>query len=27
VTCGDSTDDAEAELPREIAAHVFVSRP
>lgn len=27
VTCGDSTDSAEADLPREIAAHVFVSRP
>jgi DtxR family Mn-dependent transcriptional regulator len=27
VTCGDSPDGAEAELPREIAAHVFVSRP
>jgi len=27
VTCGDSTDDAEAVLPPEIAAHVFVSRP
>jgi DtxR family Mn-dependent transcriptional regulator len=27
VTCDDSADGAEAELPREIAAHVFVSRP
>jgi DtxR family transcriptional regulator, Mn-dependent transcriptional regulator len=27
VTCGDSADGAEAELPRQIAAHVFVSRP
>ena len=27
VTCGDSTDCAEVDLPREIAAHVFVSRP
>jgi DtxR family transcriptional regulator, Mn-dependent transcriptional regulator len=27
VTCGDSPDGAEAELPRQIAAHVFVSRP
>jgi DtxR family transcriptional regulator, Mn-dependent transcriptional regulator len=27
VTCDDSVDGAEAELPREIAAHVFVSRP
>ena len=26
VTCDDSADGAEAELPREIAAHVFVSR-
>jgi DtxR family transcriptional regulator, Mn-dependent transcriptional regulator len=26
VTCGDSADGAEAELPREIAVHVFVSR-
>jgi DtxR family Mn-dependent transcriptional regulator len=26
VTCDDSVDGAEAELPREIAAHVFVSR-
>jgi len=27
VTCGDSADGAEAELPRQTAAHVFVSRP
>jgi DtxR family Mn-dependent transcriptional regulator len=27
VTCGDSADGAGTELPREIAAHVFVSRP
>jgi DtxR family Mn-dependent transcriptional regulator len=27
VTCDDSADGAEAELPREIAEHVFVSRP
>jgi DtxR family transcriptional regulator, Mn-dependent transcriptional regulator len=27
VTCGDSADGSEAELPRDIAAHVFVSRP
>ena len=27
VTCGDSPDGAETKLPREIAAHVFVSRP
>jgi DtxR family transcriptional regulator, Mn-dependent transcriptional regulator len=27
VTCDDSADGAETELPREIAAHVFVSRP
>jgi DtxR family transcriptional regulator, Mn-dependent transcriptional regulator len=27
VTCDDSVDGAETELPREIAAHVFVSRP
>jgi DtxR family Mn-dependent transcriptional regulator len=27
VTCDDSADGAGAELPREIAAHVFVSRP
>ena len=27
VTCDDSVDGAEAELPREIAEHVFVSRP
>jgi DtxR family transcriptional regulator, iron-dependent repressor len=27
VTCGDSTDGAEADLPRDIATHVFVSRP
>jgi DtxR family transcriptional regulator, Mn-dependent transcriptional regulator len=27
VTCDESADGAEAELPREIAAHVFVSRP
>ena len=26
VTCDDSADGTEAELPREIAAHVFVSR-
>jgi DtxR family Mn-dependent transcriptional regulator len=27
VTCDDSVDGAETELPREFAAHVFVSRP
>jgi DtxR family transcriptional regulator, Mn-dependent transcriptional regulator len=27
VTCGDSLDGAGTDLPREIAAHVFVSRP
>ena len=27
VTCGDSADGTGTELPREIAAHVFVSRP
>jgi hypothetical protein len=27
VTCDDSTDGAEADLPHEIAAHIFVSRP
>jgi DtxR family Mn-dependent transcriptional regulator len=27
VTCGDSPDGAGTDLPRDIAAHVFVSRP